>query len=66
MKHFTLGRIDFTEFTGYRVTSAQSFNYDYDGIIGPDLLSLFNVDLDYTDARVYLVPNKFGHQAGLR
>jgi hypothetical protein len=65
IKHFVFGQVDFRDFAGYHVTSAQAYDDDSDGIIGPDLLSLFTLGLDYTNARVYLTPNSTGRLAGL-
>lgn len=51
------GNIKFTDFTIYRVTSAQSFSGDLDGLLGSGLLQLFTVYTSYGSSMVYLVPN---------
>ena len=63
-----LGPLNFVDFVGYRVTSAQSYaGSDNDGIIGTDFLRLFTVGFDYANGRVYLVPNTAGRKAmGIR
>jgi predicted aspartyl protease len=63
-----LGPLDFVDYVGFRVTSAQSYaGSDDDGIIGTDFLRLFTVGLDYANGRVYLVPNTVGRKAmGIR
>ncbi len=63
-----LGSLNFQDFVGFRVMSAQSYDWGTDdGLIGSDFLRLFTVGLDYANGRVYLVPNKDGRRAmGLR
>lgn len=51
-----LGPIRFDNVLGMRFPPS-SYLYKADGLIGSDLLSLFTVDLDYTNGRVYLTPN---------
>jgi predicted aspartyl protease len=60
---FRLGNVNFTHFTGYRVTSAASYTFDQDGVIGPDFLKFFDVHLDYPNGMIYLVPNATGARA---
>jgi hypothetical protein len=57
----TLGHIHFQQFTGLRIPPS-SYAGRADGLIGNDLLSLFNIDLDYTGGRVYLTPNENGRR----
>ncbi|MDQ6941322.1 MAG: aspartyl protease family protein [Candidatus Eremiobacteraeota bacterium] len=62
-----LGNIRFTDFVGYRVTSAGSYAGASDGIIGDVFLRMFTLGLDYGNSRVYLVPNDVGRKAmGIR
>lgn len=63
-----LGNLNFQDFVGFRVMSAQSYDWGGDdGIIGTDFLRLFTVGLDYANGRVYLVPNATGRKAmGMR
>ncbi|MEA2785748.1 MAG: hypothetical protein QOF71_1852 [Candidatus Eremiobacteraeota bacterium] len=62
-----LGNIRFTDFIGYRVTSAGSYAGSSDGIIGDVFLRMFTLGLDYGNSRVYLVPNAAGRKAmGIR
>jgi predicted aspartyl protease len=63
-----LGWLNFQDFVGFRVMSAQSYDAGGDdGIIGTDFLRLFTVGLDYANGRVYLVPNSAGRKAmGIR
>lgn len=58
-----LGKIDFKNFTVYRVTSAQSYSGNQDGLIGTDLLQLFTVYTDYGNSMLYLIPNAAGRAA---
>jgi hypothetical protein len=57
-----VGRLSLLDFVGFRVTSAQSYDGDYDGLIGTDFLRMFTVGLDYAGGRVYLVPNTMGRK----
>ena len=62
-----LGNIRFTDFVGYRVTSAGSYAGASDGLIGDVFLRMFTLGLDYGNSRVYLVPNDVGRKAmGIR
>jgi len=62
-----VGGLNFQDFVGFRVTSAQSYAGDEDGLIGTDFLRMFTVGLDYANSRVYLIPNVAGRKAmGLR
>jgi predicted aspartyl protease len=63
-----LGKLNFQDFVGFRVMSAQSYDWGSDdGIIGTAFLRLFTVGLDYANGRVYLVPNTAGRKAmGIR
>ncbi len=53
-----LGKIEFTGFTVYRVTSARSFSGDEDGLIGTGLLQVFTVYTNYRNSMLYFVPRK--------
>ncbi len=57
LNKITLGRISFTNFTGFRVLSKQSFAINDDGLIGYDFLRYFTVVFDYTHGHVYLTRN---------
>jgi predicted aspartyl protease len=62
-----LGNIRFTDFIGYRVTSAGSYAGASDGLIGDVFLRMFTLGLDYGNSRVYLVPNNVGRKVmGIR
>lgn len=52
---FRFGTWNFTDFNGFSV-GAGSFPLPEDGLIGPEFLILFNVDLDYPHGRIYLTP----------
>ncbi len=60
--NFKIGNIDFTRFTGFRTTSGATYSHDFDGIIGPDFLRIFDVHLDYPNGMIYLVPNATGEK----
>jgi hypothetical protein len=62
-----LGNIRFTDFVGYRVTSAGSYAGAADGLIGDVFLRMFTLGIDYGNSRIYLVPNAAGRTAmGIR
>jgi predicted aspartyl protease len=62
-----LGNIRFTDFIGYRVTSAGSYAFASDGVIGDVFLRMFTLGIDYGNSRIYLVPNAEGRKAmGIR
>jgi clan AA aspartic protease (TIGR02281 family) len=62
-----LGNVRFTDFIGYRVTSAGSYSTATDGLIGDEFLRMFTLGIDYGNSRVYLVPNAIGRTAmGIR
>jgi hypothetical protein len=52
---FRLGTWNFVDFNGFSVGQG-SFPGADDGLIGPEFLILFNVDLDYPHGRIYLSP----------
>ncbi|MDB5094632.1 MAG: hypothetical protein JWO85_2733 [Candidatus Eremiobacteraeota bacterium] len=54
-----MGKLDLRNAIGFRVTAPGSFP-GTDGFIGAAFLSLFTVDLDYGNSRVYLTPNSAG------
>jgi hypothetical protein len=54
----TIGPMTFTD-SDVLAPPASAFS-GHDGAIGYDLLSLFDVDLDYAHERVYLTPNAYG------
>ncbi len=51
--------LQFPRWLFYVTQKAQAFNQeDYDGLIGQDVLSNFDLYLDYHHATIYLVPNE--------
>jgi hypothetical protein len=62
--HLIFATIDFRDAPVFRITSPQSYPA-IDGLIGPDLLRLFTVGIDYRHSRIYLVPNARGRGLGL-
>jgi clan AA aspartic protease (TIGR02281 family) len=59
VKESHLGSQVFTDIVGYRVVSSRIYSMSADGIIGTDVIKLFNVMLDYPNGRIYLWPNNF-------
>jgi predicted aspartyl protease len=57
-----LGKVNFKDFVGYRVTG-NSYATNLDGLIGSDFLHFFTLGLDYVNSRIYLVPNRQGRAA---
>jgi predicted aspartyl protease len=55
--------ITFNRFVGYRVTDSHAYAENADGIIGTSFLRMFTVGFDYTNSRIYLVPNSAGRRA---
>jgi predicted aspartyl protease len=55
-----LANVNFQQFIGYRVVEPGAYPGDDDGVIGSTFLQLFTVGLDYTNGRIYLVPNRAG------
>jgi predicted aspartyl protease len=59
LKSVRLGKIDFTDFVAYRVTS-RSYAYSEDGILGPEFLDYFTVYTDYQNSQIYLSRDGLG------
>ena len=55
-----LGSLHVPSVLGYRVTSANSYTQEMDGVIGDKVLRWFTVGFDYMHERVYLTPNAEG------
>ena len=60
-----IGNIHFREYEAATMPSG-SYDYEYDGLIGTEMLRNFTVSLDYTNARVYLTLNAQGATASRR
>jgi predicted aspartyl protease len=63
IKSLQLGRINFSETVGYRVTSSGSYTTPTDGVIAPGFLQYFTLGIDYGNSRMYFVPNGTGRKA---
>jgi hypothetical protein len=59
LKSVRLGKIDFTDFVAYRVTS-RSYSTAEDGILGPEFLDYFTVYTDYENSQMYLSRDGLG------
>jgi len=57
LAEYDIGGTPFVHSGAFVIASTTSYGRDEDGIIGPDLLRIFTVYLDYADAKVYFVPN---------
>jgi len=58
VSHFSLGDWNFATANGFLASDRNIFGIDNeDGLIGADILRLFDVYLDYPDERIYLEPN---------
>ncbi len=56
LKNVALGGYDFNDFRAFVLSSPKQYANDGDGIIGPELLHLFDVYFDYGREKAYLVP----------
>jgi len=57
---FTLGNVTFKHFGAYVLTDARLYSGSFDGIVGPNLLRLFTVYIDYHENAMRLIPNDAG------
>ncbi len=57
LAEYDIGGTPFVHSGAFVIASTTSYGRDEDGIIGPDLLRIFTVYLDYADAKIYFVPN---------
>jgi len=58
-----LDTVTFTNVVAYAVTARGPNDSNADGLIGSAFLQLFDVWIDYTNSRIYLVPNDNGRRA---
>jgi len=57
---FKLGNVTFKHFGAYVMTDARNYAGLGDGIVGPNLLRLFTVYIDYQQLKMRLIPNGEG------
>ena len=58
VSEFRLGSQVFSDIVGYRVVSRKAYSSAADGVIGTEMITRFNVLLDYPNERIYLWPNE--------
>jgi hypothetical protein len=57
---FTIGNVTFKHYGAYVLSDARLYSGESDGIVGPDLLRLFTVYIDYNENAMRLIPNDAG------
>lgn len=57
-----LGSIAFTNFIGYRISTPDIYDDEWDGLLGTQLLHFFNLDLDFLHGQIFLTVNANGKQ----